>query len=70
MAKKLKQSHFSFYLQNRPLKFCPEGHVPPSLKNSSGNRGLRAKIAIGANGLIFNKMLFTFTAYHHTLFHT
>ena len=48
MAKKLKQSHFSFYLKNRPLKFCPEVHVPPSLRNSSGNRGLRAKIPKGA----------------------
>ncbi len=50
MAKKLKQSHFSFYLQNRPLKFCPEVHVPHSLKNCSGNRGPRAKIPKGAKG--------------------
>ena len=29
MAKKLKQSHFCFYLQNRPLKFCIEDIYTP-----------------------------------------
>ncbi len=51
MAKKLKQSHFSFYRQNCPLKFHPEVHVPLSLKDCSGNRGLRAQIPEGAKGL-------------------
>ncbi len=32
VKKKLTQSHFSLYLQNCPLKFCPEVHVPPPSK--------------------------------------
>ncbi len=53
MDKNVKQSHFSLYLQNRPLKYCLEGdNYTPSPQNCSGNRGLEGKISKGAKGLI------------------
>ncbi len=51
MAKKLKQSHFCFYLQNRPLKFGLEVIYTPFPQNPSGRKLFDDQNPKGAKGL-------------------